>query len=116
MPPPSGTFLPRHRVRPGRRALPRLALVSPAARTMATADRCCRRDAALRRVAPADLYEADPEHILRHLRRLDDDLQSAMVVGHNPTAERWPGLLDQRTRTATSSGRGSPTCALGSTA
>ena len=84
---------------PGGEPLPQLALVSPAARTMAT----------------ADLYEADPEDILRHPRRLDDDLQSVMVVGHNPTAQ-WLalGLLDHKDKDRDKIlRRGFPTCALG---
>jgi len=101
---------------PGGEPLPQLALVSPAARTMATADLVL---AGLtpppRRVAPADLYEAGPEDMLRHLRRLDDDLQSVMVVGHNPTAQ-WLalGLLDHKDKDRDKIlRRGFPTCALG---
>jgi phosphohistidine phosphatase len=97
--------------------LPQLALVSPAARTMATADLVL---ADLvpgpRRLTPADLYGADPEDVLRHLRQLDDDLQSVMVVGHNPTTQALAlGLLDRDDKESRDVvvRRGFPTCALG---
>jgi phosphohistidine phosphatase len=96
--------------------LPQLALVSPAARTMATADLVL---AGLvptpRRKAPDDLYGADPEDVLTHLRQLDDDVMSVMVVGHNPTAQ-WLalGLLGRKDKDREKIvRRGFPTCALG---
>ncbi len=100
----------------GGEPLPQLALVSPAARTMATADLVLAGvTPGPRRMAPADLYGADPEDVLRHLRRLDDDLQSVMVVGHNPTAQ-WLalGLLGPKDKDRDKiARRGFPTCALG---
>jgi phosphohistidine phosphatase len=101
---------------PGEAPLPQLALVSPAARTMATAE------LVLDGVTPApewrsptDLYGAEPEDVLRHLRGLDDGLESVMVVGHNPTAQALAlGLLDQKDKDReTIVRRGFPTCALG---
>jgi phosphohistidine phosphatase len=96
--------------------LPQLALVSPAARTMATADLVL---ADLvpgpRRLTPADLYGADPEDVLAHLRQLDDEVTSVMVVGHNPTAQ-WLalGLLGRKDKDREKIvRRGFPTCALG---
>jgi phosphohistidine phosphatase len=69
-----------------------------------------------RRLAPDDLYGADPEDVLRHLRRLDDDVVSVMVVGHNPTMQALAlGLLgpdDKESRDLVVR-RGFPTCALG---
>jgi phosphohistidine phosphatase len=95
---------------------PQLALVSPAARTMATADLVLAGLVpAPRRMAPDDLYGADPEDVLGHLRRLDDDVASVMVVGHNPTAQ-WLalGLLDHKDKDRDKIvRRGFPTCALG---
>jgi phosphohistidine phosphatase len=96
--------------------LPQLALVSPAARTMATADLVLAGLVpAPRRKAPDDLYGADPEDVLAHLRQLDDDVASVMVVGHNPTAQ-WLalGLLDHKDKDREKIvRRGFPTCALG---
>jgi phosphohistidine phosphatase len=96
--------------------LPQVAFVSPAARTMATADLVLAGvTPPPRRTSPADLYGAEPEDVLRRLRTLDDRVTSAMVVGHNPTAQALAlGLLslhdkgrDEVVR------RGFPTCALG---
>jgi phosphohistidine phosphatase len=96
---------------------PQVALVSPAARTAATAE------LALRDVAdpPActmvpDFYGAEPDEILDHLRTLSDDLVSVMVVGHNPTAHALAnGLVDPADKKGRDLvvRRGFPTCALG---
>jgi phosphohistidine phosphatase len=96
--------------------LPRIAFVSPAARTTATAE------LALGPVIPApvvespdDLYGADPEDVLAHLRALKSKVSSVMVVGHNPTAQTLAlGLLaadDDNGRDLVVR-RGFPTCAL----
>jgi phosphohistidine phosphatase len=62
------------------------------------------------------LYAADPEEVLAHVRALPDDVNAAMVVGHNPTAH-WlsQGLLSTRDRKGRASvvKQGFPTCALG---
>jgi phosphohistidine phosphatase len=96
---------------------PRLALVSPAARTAATAELAlvdvadpppCRLDGAL--------YGADPEEVLALVRDLPDDINAAMVVGHNPTAHALSqGLLSARDKRGRSAvvRHGFPTCALG---
>lgn len=34
-----------------------------------------------------DLYGADPEDVLQHLRRVDAAVGSVMVIGHNPTMQ-----------------------------
>jgi phosphohistidine phosphatase len=96
---------------------PTVALVSPAARTATTAD------LVLAKVAqPPEgrlekwLYQADPDEVLEHLRELDDDIASALVVGHNPTAYALAeGLIadgDKKGQTLAAR-RGFPTCALG---
>ncbi|MGP0030126.1 MAG: SixA phosphatase family protein [Acidimicrobiales bacterium] len=98
-------------------ALPARALVSPAARTVATADLVLgelKRPPA-RDLVPA-LYDADPDDVLDHLRTLDDELTSVMVVGHNPTAHALAlGLIDAADHKgrALVTRRGFPTCALG---
>ncbi len=96
---------------------PQIALVSPAARTAATAELVladmadppeCRLDEAL--------YGAEPEEVLAFVRALPDDADAAMVVGHNPTAHALSqGLLSARDKKGRSSAvrHGFPTCALG---
>ena len=97
--------------------LPTVALVSPAARTAATADLVlaqvtqppeCRLE--------TWLYQADSDEVVEHLRKLDDDASAAMVVGHNPTAHALAeGLIsdsDKKGQTLAAR-RGFPTCALG---
>jgi phosphohistidine phosphatase len=101
---------------PGKVPLPQVALVSPAARTTATAEIVLDKGAPDARLEfPADFYGADPNVVLTRLGELDDDVSSAMVVGHNPTMQALAvGVLasddkdgrDQLVR------RGFPTCAL----
>ena len=91
--------------------------VSPAARTAATAELVladvadppeCRLE--------KGLYAADPEEVLAFVRALPDDVDAAMVVGHNPTAQSLSqGLLSARDKKGLSSvgAHGFPTCALG---
>jgi phosphohistidine phosphatase len=91
--------------------------VSPAARTVATAELVlgdmtdppeCRFD--------EGLYGADPEEVLAFVQALPDDNASAMVVGHNPTAQSLSqGLLSARDKKGLSLAvrHGFPTCALG---
>ena len=77
---------------------PQIALVSPAVRTAATAELVladmagypqCRMEGAI--------YGADPEEVLTLVRALPDDVNAAMVVGHNPTAQALSqGLLSPR--------------------
>jgi phosphohistidine phosphatase len=96
--------------------LPQVAFVSPAARTTATADLVLAgMTPPPKRVSPADLYGADPEDVLRHLRTLDDEVHSVMVVGHNPTAQALAlGLLDRHDKARDKVvRRGFPTCAVG---
>jgi phosphohistidine phosphatase len=95
--------------------LPQVALVSPAARTSATAELVLAERPAPRTKFPPDLYGADPDDVLAHLRRIGDDVSSAMVVGHNPTTHALAvGLLspDDLTGRDLLVRRGFPTCAL----
>ena len=101
------------------RRVPRaqVALVSPAARTTATAELALGdvSDPPVLRFE-AGLYQADPNEVLTYLQGLSDEVTAAMVVGHNPTAQALSqGLI----RSGDKKGRslavraGFPTCALG---
>ncbi len=96
---------------------PAVALVSPEARTAATADLVLADlvHPPERRLDDA-LYGADPEEVLAALRALPDEVDAAMVVGHNPTAHSLSqGLLTARDKKGQSAAvrHGFPTCALG---
>jgi phosphohistidine phosphatase len=101
---------------PQRVPLPSVALVSPAARTAATADLVLadlprRPEIRLEKV----LYGAEPEEVLDLVRSLEDEAPSAMVVGHNPTAfDLSQGLIEpgDKKGLALATRRGFPTCAL----
>jgi phosphohistidine phosphatase len=101
----------------GRLPLPEVAFVSPAARTNETADLVLAGLApAPRRVSDLGLYGADPDEILTRLGKLPDGVVSAMVVGHNPTAQALAlGLLDPEDDAGRDLvvRRRFPTCALG---
>ena len=95
---------------------PGVALVSPAARTAATAALVLAEMAEPpeQQLVPG-LYGAEPDEVLDLLRALPNDLRAVMVVGHNPTAHALSeGLLGH----ADTAGRslaarlGFPTCAL----
>ncbi len=96
---------------------PQVALVSPAARTTATAE------LVLEAVSdPPELrfeeglYQADPDDVLGYLQGLSDELTAAMVVGHNPTAHALSqGLIRAGDKKGHSLAvrAGFPTCALG---
>ncbi len=96
---------------------PVVALVSPAARTTATAELVL----AGMEEPPTyrfdkDLYGAEPDELLGVLQTLPDDVPAAMVVGHNPTAHSLSqGLLSPRDKKGLSLAvrQGFPTCALG---
>jgi phosphohistidine phosphatase len=97
--------------------LPQVALVSPAARTVATSELVLGHlaDAPPQELV-ADFYGAEPEDVLAHLRTMSDDLTSIMVVGHNPTAHALANALigsaDKKGRELVVR-RGFPTCSLG---
>ena len=66
---------------------PQVALVSPAARTTATAELVLEAVTDPPELRFEDgLYQADPNDVLAYLRELPDEVTAAMVVGHNPTA------------------------------
>ncbi len=97
--------------------LPQIALVSPAARTAATAELVLSGLAEPpTRELPPGLYGAEPEDVLDALRALPATVTSAMVVGHNPTAHALSQALISRKDKAgrdLAARRGFPTCALG---
>ncbi|HVA06348.1 MAG TPA: hypothetical protein VNG12_06375 [Acidimicrobiales bacterium] len=98
-------------------AQPEVALVSPAARTAATAELVVANMAPPPRMELVpDLYGAEPEQVFDLLRSLPDTVAAAMVVGHNPTAHALALDLiakkDKAGRT-TVVHKGFPTCALG---
>jgi phosphohistidine phosphatase len=98
-------------------ARPGVALVSPAARTAATAELVlAKMDHPPELLFDEALYGADPEEVLAFVRALPDDLVAAMVVGHNPTAHSLAqGLLAPGDKKGHSlaARHGFPTCALG---
>jgi phosphohistidine phosphatase len=96
--------------------LPQIAFVSPAARTLATAELVLGSVVRPPVVeSPDDLYGAGPEEVLTHLRAVKGKTSSVMVVGHNPTAQALAlGLLtaDDDAGRELVVRRGVPTCAL----
>jgi phosphohistidine phosphatase len=96
---------------------PKVALVSPAARTRATADLAFAAMAEPPECFFYDgLYGADPEEVLAYVHELDDDADAVVVVGHNPTAHSLSqGLLAPSDKKGLSLAvrTGFPTCALG---
>ena len=79
-------------------ALPQVALSSAATRTSETAALVAEGMAApLVIESYRSLYQAGTESILQYIREIDDDVISAMVVGHNPTIYRlaWELLSDE---------------------
>ncbi len=94
-----------------------MALVSPAARTAATAELVVAgmpRPPELRLVEA--LYGADPDDVLALVRALPDEVPAALVVGHNPTMQTLAERLlapDQHEEPSLVVPPGFPTCALG---
>ncbi len=101
----------------GKLPLPQVALVSPAARTAATADLVLgATGTATAQERPDDLYGAEPDEVLAHVRLVRDEVTSLMVVGHNPTMHALAGGLISAKDTEGRDMvvlRGFPTCALG---
>jgi phosphohistidine phosphatase len=96
---------------------PRIVLISPAARTVATADLVLAEvaDPPERRLEEG-LYGASPDEVFGYLRQLPDDARAVMVVGHNPTAQSLSqGMLSPSDKKGLSAAvrTGFPTCALG---
>ncbi len=110
----SGAGLPA-----GLRRLPRpqVALVSPAARTTATAELVLNAVSDRPELRfDQGLYQADPDEVLTSLQGLSDEVTAAMVVGHNPTAHALSqGLIRSGDKKGLSLAArvGFPTCALG---
>jgi phosphohistidine phosphatase len=96
---------------------PKVALVSPAARTRETADLAFAAMAEPPECLFHDgLYSADPDEVLAYVHELDDDADAAVVLGHNPTAHSLSrGLLAPSDKKGLSLAvrTGFPTCALG---
>jgi len=113
-----GARAPGHKLGkvPAKVHVPEVALISPAARTTATAEIVLDKAAPGARLEfPPDLYGADPDDVLAHLGELGDDVSSAMVVGHNPTMGALAvGVLspDDKNGRDLLARRGFPTCAL----
>lgn len=60
-----------------------------------------------------DLYEADADDVIDRLRRVEEDVGSVMVVGHNPTfSDLVQLLLSDRSKDAKRRVESFPTCAL----
>ena len=51
----------------------------------------------------AELYQADAEQVVQRLRRVSDDVESVMVIGHNPTLQ----IIALRLSEAGTNGEGS---------
>jgi phosphohistidine phosphatase len=96
---------------------PKVALVSPAARTRATADLAFADMAEPPECFFYDgLYGADPDEVLAYVHEVDDGTDAVVVVGHNPTAHSLSqGLLAPTDKKGLSLAvrTGFPTCALG---
>jgi phosphohistidine phosphatase len=71
----------------GKVKCPDLIMCSPSVRTYSTAlilAKCFRYDLEKIRINPR-LYETGPAMYLRSIHSLDDELNSVMIVGHNPS-------------------------------
>jgi phosphohistidine phosphatase len=53
------------------------------------------------------LYMAEPEDLIKALKKLSDDLQSAMIVGHNPGLEAYLQIIDGEIEALPTAGLGS---------
>jgi phosphohistidine phosphatase len=72
-----------------RELVPALALCSSAIRARQTLDPLTAGPGASPDVRlESELYEASAAELLERLRRIPDDVPSAMIVGHNPASER----------------------------
>ena len=68
--------------------LPAFVIASPAARTQATAKRVFHSlDQSIPIATDQRLYHATPDDVLEIIRELPDDIESACIVGHNPTIQ-----------------------------
>jgi phosphohistidine phosphatase len=100
--------------RAGGADVPRLVLCSSAARAVQTAE------LVLGALGPEVtfeveryLYEADADQVVERLRRVEEDVSSVMVVGHNPTlAELASSLVSDADTGGRNRLTSLPTCAL----
>jgi phosphohistidine phosphatase len=102
--------------------LPQVVLTSSAVRTRQTADLVLE---AMGGAVPLEslhsLYGANPDTVLGYVGELDDDVTSAMVVGHNPTlyelafellAPSWDDEGQEAGDRSMLRNHGFPTCSL----
>jgi phosphohistidine phosphatase len=69
-------------------AVPDYVIASPAARTLATAKRAFHAlEPPIPIATDQRLYHATPDDVLEIIRELPDDVESACIVGHNPTIQ-----------------------------
>ena len=73
---------------------PELALVSPAVRTQQTATLLGKQIGKLDVVTDRALYLATDDQILDVLRGVPDDIQSLLIVGHNPGISDLAAIWD----------------------
>lgn len=72
---------------------PQLVLASAARRARHTAELVASGIGAPELRVESGLYQAHPDDVVERLRLLDDDVESVLVVGHNPTAHQLVLLL-----------------------
>lgn len=76
-------------------AVPDFALVSSAARAVATWEAVAAASGSPAVASLRDaLYNASPRAVIEELRSIPEDARRAIFVGHNPTAETVVGQLD----------------------
>lgn len=82
-----GAYMEEQGIRPG------IALVSAAARTLATWELLEPHLEGVPVTIEAELYEAGKARLLTRLRRLDDHIESVLLIGHNPGIGRLAEVL-----------------------
>jgi phosphohistidine phosphatase len=76
----------------GKRYKPDVVLCSTARRTVQTYD-LIKDVVDAKAVFEESLYLAEQRHLLERLKWLEDDLKSAMIIGHNPGIEQLANVL-----------------------
>ena len=101
--------------------LPQVVLTSSAVRTRQTADLVLEAMGDVPLESLHSLYGASPDTLLGYVGELDDDVTSAMLVGHNPTlyelafellAPSWDGAGQEAGDRSVLRSHGFPTCSL----
>jgi len=82
-----GRYMEEQGIRPG------IALVSAAARTLATWELLEPHLEGVPVTIEAELYEASKARLLTRLRGLDDHIESVLMIGHNPGIGRLAEVL-----------------------